>query len=96
MRTVPQLSVLTKWADDIKQWPDVSYINIVNYLIFSEGVDGRELCSYKITKAYNYLHSNKIGKGLLKKHSEFIFLKAAVAPSQSVNQAKHTAWIMLK
>ena len=68
----------------------------VNFLIFSEGVDGGELRSYKSTEAYNYLHSNKIGKVLLKKHSKFIFLKAAVAPSQSVNQAKHTAWIMLK
>ena len=48
------------------------------------------------TEAYNYLHSNKIGKVLLKKHSEFIFLNAAVEPSQSVNQAKHTAWVMLK
>ena len=75
----------------MKQWTDVSYINIVNYLVFFEGVDGGKLRSYKSTEAYNYLHSNKIGKVLLKKHSKFIFLKAAVAPSQSVNQAKHTA-----
>ena len=73
--------------------PNVSYIDIVNYLVFSEGVDGGELSSYKSTEAYNYLHSNTIRKVLLKKHSEFIFLKAAVEPSQSVNQAKHTAWI---
>ena len=52
--------------------------------------------NFAVTKAYNYLHSNKIGKVLLKKHSKFIFLKAAVAPSQSVNQAKHTSWVMLK
>ena len=93
---MPHPSVLTEWADDIKQWPDVSYINIVNYVIFSEGVDGGELHSYKSTEAYNYLHINKIGKVLLKKNSKFIFLEAAVAPSHSVNQAKHTAWMMLK
>ena len=89
-------SVLTEWADDMKQWPEVSYIDIVNYVLFSEGVYGRELHSYKSTEAYNYLHSDKIGKVLLKKNSEFMFLEAAVEPSQSVNQAKHTAWIMLK
>ena len=80
----------------MKQWPHISYINIVNYLIFSECFGCRELCSYKSTEAYNYLHSNTIGKVLLKKHSELIFLEAAVAPSHSVNQAKHTVWIMLK
>ena len=52
--------------------------------------------NHAVTKAQKQLYSNKIGKVLLKKHSKFIFLKAAVAPSQSVNQAKHTAWIMLK
>ena len=88
---MPHPSVLTEWADDLKQWPHVSYIDIVNYLIFSKGDDGGKLRSCKSTEAYNYLHITKIGKVLLKKHSKFIFLKAAVAPSQSVNQAKHTA-----
>ncbi len=94
--TVPHPSLLTEWVDDMKQWPDVSYIDIVNYFVFSEGVDGEELRNYKSTEAYNYLHSNKIGTVLFKKHCDFIFLKAAVEPSQSVNQAKHTAWVMLK
>ena len=73
----------------VTEW--ISCTDIVNYLIFSEGVDGGELRSYKGTEVYNYLHSNNIGKGLLKKHSKFIFLKAAVAPSHCVNQTKHTA-----
>ena len=93
--TVPHLSVLKEWTDDTTQWPDVGYISIVNYLIFSEGVDGWEY-SYKSAEAYSYLHSNKIGKVLLKKHSKFIFLKAAVEPSHSNYQAKRTPWIMLK
>ena len=61
-----------------------------NYLIFSEGVDGGELRSYKSTEAYNYLHSNKIGKVLLKKAA------VTLVSSHSVSQAKYTAWIMLK
>ena len=63
--TVPHPSVLTEWADDMKQWPDVGYNNIFNYLVFSEGVDGGELCSYKSREAYSYLHSNKVGKVML-------------------------------
>lgn len=94
--TVPHPSRLTEWLDDMKQWPDVSYIDVVNYLLFSEGVDGEELRNYKSTEAYTYLHSNKIGTVFLKKHSGFIFLKAAVEPSQSVNKDKHTAWVMLR
>ena len=35
-------------------------------------MDGKELRNYKSTEAYNYLHSNNIGKVLLKKHSDFI------------------------
>ena len=94
---MPHLSVLTEWVDDMKQWPNISFFDI-NYLVFSEGVASKELHNYKSTEAYNYLHSNKIWKVLLKKHIGFIFLKAAVklVPSHSVNQAKHTVWIMLK
>ena len=40
---VPHPSVLTEQVGDMKQWPDVSSINIANYLVFSEGVDGKEL-----------------------------------------------------
>ena len=55
--------------------------------------------NYAIKKAQKHTTNctvNKIGKGLLKKHSNFVFLKAAVEPDQSVIQAIHTAWIMLK
>ncbi|XP_076843040.1 core histone macro-H2A.1 isoform X3 [Brachyhypopomus gauderio] len=46
----------------MKLWPEVSDIDIVNYFVFPEGVDGEELRNYKSTEAYNYLYSNKIGK----------------------------------
>lgn len=32
---VPHPSLLTEWVDDMKLWPDVSYIDIINYLVFS-------------------------------------------------------------
>lgn len=52
--TVPKLSLLTltEWVDDMDHWPDVSYILIVNYLVFCVGVDGEELRNYKNTEAY--------------------------------------------
>ena len=49
--------------------------------------------NYVVTKTQKHTQARKV---LLRKHSKFIFLKAAVAPSQTVNQAKHTAWMMLK
>ena len=56
---MPHPSVLMERIDDLKQWPNVCYIDIVNYRVFSEGVDSEELRSYKSTDAYNYLHDTK-------------------------------------
>ena len=88
-------------STDVLRSPEDGPVTVLHPTVLTEWVvdmkqwpnDG--LRDYKSTEAYNYLRSNKIGK-VLKKHSKFIFLKAAVEPSQSVNQAKHTAWIMLK
>ena len=49
MRTVLK-QCLKECVDDMKQWPDVSYTNIVNYLVFSEGVNGEEFYNYKSTE----------------------------------------------
>ena len=46
--TVPHPSVLTEWVDDMKQWSDVGYIDIVDYL--SKGAHGKELCNHKAHK----------------------------------------------
>ncbi len=46
-----KLTSATSWIDDMKQWPAVTYIDIINYLVLSEGVDGEELRNYKSTKA---------------------------------------------
>ncbi len=91
-----KLTSATSWIDDMKQWPAVTYIDIINYLVLSEGVDGEELRNYKSTKAYSYLHSNKIGRILFHKHQQFTLLKAEVEPSQSINKPNHIAWVMLQ
>ncbi len=45
-----KLTSATSWIDDMKQWPAVTYIDIINYLVLSEGVDGEELRNYKARK----------------------------------------------
>ena len=82
------------WLDDMKQWPELQEKDLINYFILSEGVDGNEIQNWKSTEAYNYLHSGKIGIVLCRKEGDFTFLKAEVEPSQSVNKAKHKAWVL--
>lgn len=41
--TVPHLLKFNVWVDDMKPWPEVSYIDIINCSEHSEGVDGEEL-----------------------------------------------------
>jgi len=91
-----KLTSATSWIDDMSQWPAVTYVDIINYLVLSEGVDGEELRNYKSTKAYNYLHSNKIGRILSHNHQQFTFLKAEVEPSQTINKPNHIAWVMVQ
>lgn len=55
-----KLTSATSWIDDMKQWPAVTYVDIFNYLVLSEGADSKELRNYKSTEAYNYPLSNNI------------------------------------
>ena len=59
---VPNPSKLTGWVDEMKLWPGVSHIDIINYFVFSEGGDREEMRNYKSTEAFNYFHSNKVGR----------------------------------
>ncbi len=45
-----KLTSATCWIDDMKQWPAVTYNDIINYLDVSEGVDGRSLEIIKARK----------------------------------------------
>ena len=69
----------------MKLWPGVSHIDIINYFVFSEGGDREEMRNYKSTEAFNYFHSNKVGRIFLCKHEDYVFLKAEVDRSQSAN-----------
>lgn len=79
---------------NLKLRPEVCYIDIINYVVFSEGVDGEEIWNYKSTEAYNYLHSNKTNQVLYRKQGDYIVLKADAEPSQKVSQAKHPSWVI--
>lgn len=93
---IPHPFKLARWVDDMRLWPAVSYVDIINYFVLSEGVDGEELRNYKSTEAYNYFHSNKVGRVLVHTHGNYVFLKAEVERSQSISQAKHSAWAMVQ
>ena len=83
------------WIDDTKRWPPMDYKNIFNYLVLSEGVEGESMENYKSMDSYVYFESGKVGAVLVyEAASGFFYLKAEVTPSQSVNNAKHTAWVL--
>ena len=42
---MPHPSVLTEWAEDVKQWPDVIDISTVNYLVLSEAQKHTATCT---------------------------------------------------
>ncbi len=82
-------SSLLTWVDDMKKWPEVTYGDIFNYFVLSEGVNGVAMTFFKSTEAYQYLHCGKVDRVML--HSEgdcVFFFKANVNPS-------HSAWVLV-
>ncbi|KAK7104790.1 hypothetical protein V1264_019451 [Littorina saxatilis] len=49
-----------KWEDNMRNWPPVTYVKIVNYLMFSEGCDGEAMDNFKSMESYNYFQSRKV------------------------------------
>ena len=73
----------------------VQYAHIVNYLVFSEGVDGEEMENFKSMESYNYFHSGKVGAVYVATATaDLLYLRAEVTPSQDVNNTKHQAWVL--
>ena len=92
---VPHLSTISAWDDDMKRWPTVQYAHIVNYLVFSEGVDGEEMENFKSIESYNYFHSGKVGAVYVATATaDLLYLRTEVTPSQDVNNTKHQAWVL--
>ncbi|KAL2095489.1 hypothetical protein ACEWY4_010208 [Coilia grayii] len=91
----PRVKNGSEWVDDMRLWPSVAYVDILNYLVLSAGIDGESLKNYKSTEAYQYLHSGKVGRVLLCENGEYVLLQAAVNPSQA-STPSHNAWVLTR
>jgi len=66
------------------------------YFIDSVGTDGEAMKNLKSSEAYQYLHSNKVGRVLLKEVGhDRMYLKADIEPSQSLKVPHHKAWVLV-
>lgn len=83
-----------EWKDDIREWPQVEYGDIYNYLILSRACDGEEMKNYKSLDSYNYFKSGSVGKILHFAIKDRAVLKSEVRPSQKVNSDFHNAWVL--
>lgn len=94
--TIPLPTQIEEWEDDMKKWPKITYSGIFSYFLNSLASDGEAMNNLKSSEAYQYLHSNKVGRVVLKEmgHS-LIYLKAHVEPSQSLNIPHHLAWVLV-
>ena len=63
------------------KWPNVTCASLLLYLTDSTAVDGNRTEALKSALAYQYLHSEKVGRVLIHKHDNFVYLKASVEPS---------------
>ncbi len=68
----------------MKKWPEVTYGDIFNYFVLSEGVDGAAMKNFKSTEAYQYLLRES---GLCNVTQWFRIFKSKCAP-QPVEQSK--------
>lgn len=67
------------WVDDMKSWPQVSYKNIFNYLVLSEGVDGDAMENYKSMQSFQLFQGLKVESVLMFQVTPGLcYLKAAV------------------
>ena len=51
----------------MKKWPKLTYSSIFSYFLNSAASNGEAINNLKSSEAYQYLHSNKVGRVLLKK-----------------------------
>ncbi|KAL2091269.1 hypothetical protein ACEWY4_013532 [Coilia grayii] len=93
--SVPLPSTVTKWEDDVIKWPRITYSSIFSYFIESVSCDGKAMMNLKSSEAYQYLHSEKVGRVWLKEVTEdLVYLKADIEPSQSLHKMYHKAWVL--
>ncbi|XP_063073553.1 uncharacterized protein LOC134464036 [Engraulis encrasicolus] len=92
--TIPHPDYVQNWEDSMTTWPNVTYGNICAYFVDSLATDGKAMDNLKASEAYQYLHSQKVGRIMSYKHERFVYLKADVEPSQCLNSAWHNAWVL--
>lgn len=94
--TVPLPSAVDGWEDDVKKWPRITYGNIFSYFVDSVACDGKAMSNLKSSEAYQYLHSDKVGRVLFKDvGNDLAYLKADIEPSQSLHVTHHKAWVLV-
>lgn len=92
---VPLPSTVDGWGDDMKKWPRITYGSNFSYFVDSVACDGNTMSNLKSSEAYQYLHSDKIGRVLCKDVGNYlIYLKADIEPSQSPHVSHHKAWAL--
>ena len=86
------------WEDDITSWPLVDLGKIFHYIISKKAFEADYVGQYKVKKAYSYFKSGFVAQVLSLKltggHKDKILLKTSVLPSQKVNSAEHTVWVL--
>ena len=92
--TIPLPNNIKGWEDDVKKWPKITYSSIFSCFLNSAASDGEAMNNLKSSEAYQYLHSNKVGRVLLKEIAGHN-LKGDVEPSQSLKVAHHRAWVLV-
>ncbi|XP_033759579.1 uncharacterized protein LOC117341823 [Pecten maximus] len=91
----PELVKVSDWRDDMREWPEVLYGDIYNYLVKNRAVDESEMQNFKSFDSFNYFKSGSVGKSL---HAivddDLVLLKAEVRPSQKANEKWHSPWVL--
>lgn len=84
--------------DDLTTWPLVDLGKIFHYIISKKAFEADYVGQYKVKKAYSYFKSGFVAQVLSLKltgaNKDKILLKTSVLPSQNVNSAEHTVWVL--
>ena len=86
------------WVNDPTHWPPLEWPEVYQYLIDTPGVFTREsMKNRKSLDAYNQFVSGwvRLVFYFQKRNSNFLILKAAVMPSQRINEEPHIPWVAI-
>jgi hypothetical protein len=87
----------SEWTADMTHWPDVSYPDIVNYLVYTQSAYTlAELKAYKSLQAYNYFVSGfvqDIGYSRIEEKNVFL---GKVKHSQRMSESSLRPWLIVE